>query len=151
MGKYFLHLKRVELPWIRCVSPLGQRPLCLGGHLAGASGRRLALPHPGLWSLAPAQPCPPGSSHRRETFDFDDDCDSLTWEENEDTLLLWEDFTNCNPSIDLQGEVSQGSGLPQAAQLSPAPALPRRPVPPASLGPLCSASPARGEFGQLDP
>ncbi|XP_054857333.1 intermediate filament family orphan 2 isoform X2 [Eublepharis macularius] len=40
----------------------------------------------------------------RETFDFDDDCDSLTWEENEDTLLLWEDFTNCNPSIDLQGE-----------------------------------------------
>ncbi|KAM7139317.1 intermediate filament family orphan 2 isoform 2-T2 [Macrochelys suwanniensis] len=40
----------------------------------------------------------------RETFDFDDDCDSLTWEENEDTLLLWEDFTNCNPSIELQGE-----------------------------------------------
>nr|XP_048680671.1 intermediate filament family orphan 2 isoform X3 [Caretta caretta] len=41
----------------------------------------------------------------RETFDFDDDCDSLTWEENEDTLLLWEDFTNCNPSVDLQGEL----------------------------------------------
>uniref|UniRef100_A0A8D1FUX7 Intermediate filament family orphan 2 n=2 Tax=Boreoeutheria TaxID=1437010 RepID=A0A8D1FUX7_PIG len=41
----------------------------------------------------------------RETFDFDDDCDSLTWEENEDTLLLWEDFTNCNPTIDLQGEL----------------------------------------------
>ncbi|KAI4897582.1 hypothetical protein NFI96_028912 [Prochilodus magdalenae] len=33
---------------------------------------------------------------RRETFDIDDDCDSLTWEENEDTLLLWEDFTNYN-------------------------------------------------------
>ncbi|XP_036389338.1 intermediate filament family orphan 2 isoform X1 [Megalops cyprinoides] len=33
---------------------------------------------------------------RRETFDFDDDCDSLTWEENEETLLLWEDFTNYN-------------------------------------------------------
>nr|XP_023693257.1 intermediate filament family orphan 2-like [Paramormyrops kingsleyae] len=32
----------------------------------------------------------------RETFDIDDDCDSLTWEENEDTLLLWEDFTNLN-------------------------------------------------------
>lgn len=47
-------------------------------------------------------------SNRRETFDFDDDCDSLTWEENEDTLLLWEDFTNCNPSIELQGEVSLG-------------------------------------------
>ncbi|XP_040888856.1 intermediate filament family orphan 2 isoform X2 [Toxotes jaculatrix] len=32
----------------------------------------------------------------RETFDIDDDCDSLTWEENEETLLLWEDFTNYN-------------------------------------------------------
>ncbi|KAM3621194.1 uncharacterized protein V6R79_007636 [Siganus canaliculatus] len=33
----------------------------------------------------------------RETFEFDDDdCDSLTWEENEETLLLWEDFTNYN-------------------------------------------------------
>ncbi|XP_064207326.1 intermediate filament family orphan 2 [Anguilla rostrata] len=35
-------------------------------------------------------------NHLRETFDIDDDCDSLTWEENEDTLLLWEDFTNFN-------------------------------------------------------
>ncbi|KAJ8257636.1 hypothetical protein GJAV_G00188000 [Gymnothorax javanicus] len=32
----------------------------------------------------------------RETFEFDDDCDSLAWEENEETLLLWEDFTNYN-------------------------------------------------------
>ncbi|XP_004705452.1 intermediate filament family orphan 2, partial [Echinops telfairi] len=46
----------------------------------------------------------------RETFDFDDDCDSLTWEENEDTLLLWEDFTNCNPSIDPQGEQEENLG-----------------------------------------
>uniref|UniRef100_F7C234 Intermediate filament family orphan 2 n=2 Tax=Equus TaxID=9789 RepID=F7C234_HORSE len=46
----------------------------------------------------------------RETFDFDDDCDSLTWEENEDTLLLWEDFTNCNPTIDLQGEQDENLG-----------------------------------------
>ncbi|KAJ1065458.1 hypothetical protein K5549_016254, partial [Capra hircus] len=46
----------------------------------------------------------------RETFDFDDDCDSLTWEENEDTLLLWEDFTNCNPSLDLQGEQEENLG-----------------------------------------
>ncbi|KAI7794080.1 putative intermediate filament family orphan 2-like, partial [Triplophysa rosa] len=30
----------------------------------------------------------------RETFEFDDDCDSLAWEETEDTLLLWEDFRN---------------------------------------------------------
>ncbi|XP_027026533.1 intermediate filament family orphan 2 isoform X2 [Tachysurus fulvidraco] len=29
----------------------------------------------------------------RETFEFDDDCDSLAWEETEETLLLWEDFT----------------------------------------------------------
>ncbi|KAM9408971.1 intermediate filament family orphan 2 isoform 2-T2 [Pholidichthys leucotaenia] len=33
---------------------------------------------------------------RRETFEIDDECDSLTWEENEETLLLWEDFTNYN-------------------------------------------------------
>ncbi|XP_038163760.1 intermediate filament family orphan 2 isoform X1 [Cyprinodon tularosa] len=33
---------------------------------------------------------------RREAFEIDDDCDSLTWEENEETLLLWEDFTNYN-------------------------------------------------------
>ncbi|XP_034022102.1 intermediate filament family orphan 2 isoform X2 [Thalassophryne amazonica] len=33
---------------------------------------------------------------RRETFEIDDDCDSLTWEETEETLLLWEDFTNYN-------------------------------------------------------
>ncbi|XP_011378064.1 intermediate filament family orphan 2 [Pteropus vampyrus] len=46
----------------------------------------------------------------RETFDFDDDCDSLTWEENEDTLLLWEDFTNCNPTIDLPGEQEENLG-----------------------------------------
>ncbi|KAM8927233.1 intermediate filament family orphan 2 isoform 3-T3 [Pelodytes ibericus] len=39
----------------------------------------------------------------RETYDFEDDCDSLTWEENEDTLLLWEDFTNCNPPAETQG------------------------------------------------
>uniref|UniRef100_A0A8C2HH00 Delta-1-pyrroline-5-carboxylate dehydrogenase, mitochondrial n=1 Tax=Cyprinus carpio TaxID=7962 RepID=A0A8C2HH00_CYPCA len=32
----------------------------------------------------------------RETFEIDDDCDSLTWEENDDTLLLWEDFANYN-------------------------------------------------------
>ncbi|XP_066527262.1 intermediate filament family orphan 2 [Hoplias malabaricus] len=30
----------------------------------------------------------------RETFDFDDDCDSLAWEETEETLLLWEDFAD---------------------------------------------------------
>ncbi|KAG8142213.1 hypothetical protein E2320_006159, partial [Naja naja] len=51
-----------------------------------------------------------GEPLRRETFDFDDDCDSLTWEENEDTLLLWEDFTNCNPTVELQGEQEENLG-----------------------------------------
>ncbi|OCT71069.1 hypothetical protein XELAEV_18037978mg [Xenopus laevis] len=46
----------------------------------------------------------------RETYDFDDDCDSLTWEENEDTLLLWEDFTNCNPTVEAQGEQEETLG-----------------------------------------
>lgn len=45
----------------------------------------------------PRRHCSDNSSvARRETFDIDDDCDSLTWEENEETLLLWEDFTNYN-------------------------------------------------------
>lgn len=65
---------------------------------------------------------------RRETFDFDDDCDSLTWEENEDTLLLWEDFTNCNPGLELQGEVSRqaGPGVPRP-RAPPSLALSRQP------------------------
>ncbi|XP_069467179.1 intermediate filament family orphan 2 isoform X4 [Ambystoma mexicanum] len=46
----------------------------------------------------------------RETYDFDDDCDSLTWEENEDTLLLWEDFSNGNPSIEMQTEQEDNLG-----------------------------------------
>ncbi|XP_038820091.1 intermediate filament family orphan 2 [Salvelinus namaycush] len=51
----------------------------------------------------------------RETFDIDDDCDSLTWEENDETLLLWEDFTNYNiqPSLILfaSSQVSQDGSL----------------------------------------
>ncbi|CAL8355600.1 unnamed protein product [Gadus morhua 'NCC'] len=43
---------------------------------------------------------------RRETFEIDDDCDSLTWEENEDTLLLWEDFTNYN----MPGAIAAANG-----------------------------------------
>nr|XP_032833385.1 intermediate filament family orphan 2-like [Petromyzon marinus]XP_032833386.1 intermediate filament family orphan 2-like [Petromyzon marinus] len=34
----------------------------------------------------------------RETMDFEDDCDSLAWEETEETLLLWEDFSASPPS-----------------------------------------------------
>ncbi|XP_018082035.1 intermediate filament family orphan 2 isoform X2 [Xenopus laevis] len=46
----------------------------------------------------------------RETYDIDDDCDSLAWEENEDTLLLWEDFANCNPTVEAQGEQEETLG-----------------------------------------
>ncbi|KAL6112173.1 iffo2 [Pungitius sinensis] len=53
---------------------------------------------------------------RRETFEIDDDCDSLTWEENEETLLLWEDFANYNvpcaapPAAGAAAGPSDGSG-----------------------------------------
>ncbi|XP_059393867.1 intermediate filament family orphan 2-like isoform X5 [Carassius carassius] len=52
----------------------------------------------------------------RETFEIDDDCDSLTWEENDDTLLLWEDFTNYNVpygltnNTDCNGEAQETDG-----------------------------------------
>ncbi|CDQ68364.1 unnamed protein product [Oncorhynchus mykiss] len=47
----------------------------------------------------------------RETFDFDDDCDSLTWEENEETLLLWEDFANYNtPCAAASAAAAEGQG-----------------------------------------
>lgn len=125
--------------------PLGQRP-CFSPIWA-----------PGAWLLFTcAVRCHP---HRRETFDFDDDCDSLTWEENEDTLLLWEDFTNCNPTIDLQGEVSPGPRFPEAGAWGTG-ALPFKDLsshffpaaPVAQLNcPLCFVSSARGKLGQLDP
>ncbi|XP_055748726.1 intermediate filament family orphan 2-like isoform X5 [Salvelinus fontinalis] len=56
---------------------------------------------------------------RRETFDFDDDCDSLTWEENEETLLLWEDFANYNTpcaAASAAAAEGQGEGPGQASQ-----------------------------------
>ncbi|XP_075897107.1 non-homologous end joining factor IFFO1 isoform X2 [Nelusetta ayraudi] len=34
-------------------------------------------------------------NHLREC-EFEDDCDSLAWEETEETLLLWEDFPGCS-------------------------------------------------------
>uniref|UniRef100_A0A671NN70 Intermediate filament family orphan 1-like n=1 Tax=Sinocyclocheilus anshuiensis TaxID=1608454 RepID=A0A671NN70_9TELE len=37
--------------------------------------------------------------------EFEDDCDSLAWEETEETLLLWEDFPGCTLTRDTsQGE-----------------------------------------------
>uniref|UniRef100_A0A8C2J204 Intermediate filament family orphan 2a n=1 Tax=Cyprinus carpio TaxID=7962 RepID=A0A8C2J204_CYPCA len=44
----------------------------------------------------------------REAFEFDDDCDSLAWEETEETLLLWEDFSNYN-SLNLSSTASCAS------------------------------------------
>ncbi|XP_018413673.1 PREDICTED: intermediate filament family orphan 2 [Nanorana parkeri] len=52
----------------------------------------------------------------RETYDIDDDCDSLTWEENEDTLLLWEDFANCNPSAEAPAEEESLGNLIQETE-----------------------------------
>ncbi|KTF84017.1 hypothetical protein cypCar_00025787 [Cyprinus carpio] len=55
----------------------------------------------------------------RETFEIDDDCDSLTWEENDDTLLLWEDFANYNVpysltnntgALDCNGDAQEADG-----------------------------------------
>ncbi|XP_048881525.1 non-homologous end joining factor IFFO1 [Brienomyrus brachyistius] len=36
--------------------------------------------------------------------EFEDDCDSLAWEETEETLLLWEDFPGCGLGAETQGE-----------------------------------------------
>ncbi|XP_043935509.1 non-homologous end joining factor IFFO1 isoform X2 [Protopterus annectens] len=41
-------------------------------------------------------------------YDFEDDCDSLTWEETEETLLLWDDFSGyAIAAVEAQGEVQQ--------------------------------------------
>ncbi|EPY87885.1 putative ribosomal RNA methyltransferase NOP2 [Camelus ferus] len=48
--------------------------------------------HPPLRSPAPPA-LTPGLPVSRREYDFEDDCDSLTWEETEETLLLWEDFS----------------------------------------------------------
>uniref|UniRef100_A0A672PJZ4 Intermediate filament family orphan 1 n=1 Tax=Sinocyclocheilus grahami TaxID=75366 RepID=A0A672PJZ4_SINGR len=43
--------------------------------------------------------------------EFDDDCDSLAWEETEETLLLWEDFPGCTLSIENQGDLQQEESI----------------------------------------
>lgn len=48
----------------------------------------------------------------RREYDFEDDCDSLTWEETEETLLLWEDFSGyAMAAAEAQGEVTSPPGL----------------------------------------
>ncbi|XP_040908493.1 non-homologous end joining factor IFFO1 isoform X1 [Toxotes jaculatrix] len=39
--------------------------------------------------------------------EFEDDCDSLAWEETEETLLLWEDFSGYTLGAETQGELQQ--------------------------------------------
>ncbi|XP_029948136.1 intermediate filament family orphan 2 isoform X2 [Salarias fasciatus] len=51
----------------------------------------------------------------RETFEIDDDCDSLTWEENEETLLLWEDFTNYNVPFSIAAASTCAAACPAEA------------------------------------
>uniref|UniRef100_A0A3Q3MUF6 Intermediate filament family orphan 1a n=1 Tax=Mastacembelus armatus TaxID=205130 RepID=A0A3Q3MUF6_9TELE len=41
--------------------------------------------------------------------EFEDDCDSLAWEETEETLLLWEDFPGCSLGVETQGELQEES------------------------------------------
>ncbi|XP_034456925.1 intermediate filament family orphan 1-like isoform X2 [Hippoglossus hippoglossus] len=43
--------------------------------------------------------------------EFEDDCDSLAWEENEDTLLLWEDFSGYTLGVETQGEPQQDESI----------------------------------------
>ncbi|XP_076132524.1 intermediate filament family orphan 2 isoform X1 [Alosa pseudoharengus] len=47
---------------------------------------------------------------RRETFEFDDDCDSLAWEETEDTLLLWDDFCSYSSPVPAAAMACNGHG-----------------------------------------
>ncbi len=48
-----------------------------------------------LCELAEAGVALPWGCIRRRECEFEDDCDSLAWEETEETLLLWEDFPGC--------------------------------------------------------
>uniref|UniRef100_A0A668ADL1 Intermediate filament family orphan 1 n=1 Tax=Myripristis murdjan TaxID=586833 RepID=A0A668ADL1_9TELE len=41
--------------------------------------------------------------------EFEDDCDSLAWEETEETLLLWEDFPGYTLGVETQGEQQEES------------------------------------------
>ncbi|XP_072226620.1 non-homologous end joining factor IFFO1 [Leuresthes tenuis] len=41
--------------------------------------------------------------------EFEDDCDSLAWEETEETLLLWEDFPGYTLGVETQGELQEES------------------------------------------
>lgn len=79
--------------------------------------RSFPCPHGSPPALVPYRHCSDNSSvARRETFDIDDDdCDSLTWEENEETLLLWEDFTNYNMPYNVAQTATNNAGPSEGA------------------------------------
>ncbi|XP_071620166.1 non-homologous end joining factor IFFO1 isoform X2 [Heliangelus exortis] len=67
-------------------------------------------------------------------YDFEDDCDSLTWEETEETLLLWEDFSGyAIAAAEVQGEVTvvsdplEDPALGWGTRPEPRKMLPQRP------------------------
>ncbi len=57
-----------------------------------------------FWSQGYSWPVCVCVMSRREC-EFEDDCDSLAWEETEETLLLWEDFPGYSLGVETQGEV----------------------------------------------
>lgn len=68
-------------------------------------------PGPATRRKAP-RPLTHGLPVSRREYDFEDDCDSLTWEETEETLLLWEDFSGyAMAAAEAQGEVTTPPGL----------------------------------------
>lgn len=77
---------------------------------------RPELPQSSSLDKAPL-PLTHGFPVSRREYDFEDDCDSLTWEETEETLLLWEDFSGyAMAAAEAQGEVTTPPGL-RAPQL----------------------------------
>ncbi|XP_023088102.1 intermediate filament family orphan 1 isoform X1 [Piliocolobus tephrosceles] len=79
-------------------------------------------------------------------YDFEDDCDSLTWEETEETLLLWEDFSGyAMAAAEAQGEVTSAPGLRALwlclSSLTPTPPLLSSLCPPVWLSSSTCVSP----------
>lgn len=94
-------------------------------------------PRPEPAAPAPPAALTPGLPVSRREYDFEDDCDSLTWEETEETLLLWEDFSGyALAAAEAPGEVTN---LPALGPGSSSPGA--RPIfPPASPSELCLPS-----------